>query len=165
MNKVSLARAISCGIAGSLAGTIIMDLVQIALLPAMGEPAGSFFGTIGEAAGTLITKIGIDIVGGIPLGLLLHYLLSLLLGVAFGLLVSRIYALRVNTTRRGVVTGILAAEAVGLILFVPVPVLLSNTSSELAAMFGAIVLFHALYGAVLGGITSHGLRRAVYKSA
>jgi hypothetical protein len=158
MNYIPLRKGIKFGIIGSLVGTVIMDLVQIAMMAAIGEPLGSFYGRIGEAVGTLLTEIGIDVVGGIPIGVVVHYLLGLALGVVFGLMVTRVHALRVNTTRRGILLGILFAEATGLVLFLPVPLLLEIEQSDLAIMFVSIVLFHALYGAVTGGVTSYGLR-------
>lgn len=158
MSKVALTRGMILGLIGGLAGTIAMDLVLTGVFSVMGMPADLTFSFIGDTAAGFFTMIGIDIAGGVPLGAAVHYLIGLVLGVIFGVAVSQVDALRVDTLKKGVVLGILYIEIISLPILATAPLIKKMTSSDTLQWFGLSFAMHLICGVVLGVIVSYGLR-------
>jgi hypothetical protein len=146
------------GSVAGLAATIVIDLITMATLPFMGLPANDGFVVIGETASSFFSLFGIDVAGSVPLGIVLHYLIGLTLGVIFGAGVTRIGAFRLNSVKKSVGLGILYTEIISLPLLVMPPIILSWTLSEAAQWFGFAFVIHALWGIVLGVGVRYGLR-------
>lgn len=142
------------GLLGGLAGTVAMDLVMVSVFLTIGEPADIFFSFIGDAAGAFLSMIGIAEIGGAALGVVLHYSLGLIIGIIFGVLVSRVHALQTMTLGKGIVLGILYTEAVSTTLLAPSVVILQMATSDAFRLLCLAVAFHGTYGAVLGGFVS-----------
>jgi len=139
----TIARGIGLGVVGGLAGMIAMDLVMIGEFLIMGLPLYIYLELIGSVLG-----------GGVPSGVVLHILISLLLGLIFIALVFKIDALRITTIRKGFILGILAG-AVSIIGCVPFAII---TGVPIAEMLGFSTLPHLVFGAVCGVVVGYRLR-------
>ena len=143
MARDSITRVIILGVIGGLAGMIVMDLVMVAEFLVMGLPLYTYLDLIGSVLG-----------GGILLGVVLHILLSSLLGLVFIALVLKVDAVRVTTIRKGFILGVLAG-AVTIIGCVPFAII---TGVPIVAILSFSTLPHLVFGAVCGVVVGYGLR-------
>jgi hypothetical protein len=160
MSYAALARGAGLGVAGGLAGTIVMDLILIGTLFAVGLPAVIGFSTIGDTAAGFLALMGIAMAGGFPLGAAVHYLMGLVLGGAFGAAVSRVDALRPGTIKKGVVLAAVYIEILSQPILALSPLVLPMTASDTLQWFGVSAAMHLIWGVVLGLVVSYGLRPA-----
>ena len=161
MGSGARTKGLVLGLVAGLAGTIVIDLITMGALPFMGSPADGGFSVIADTAAGFFSLFGINVTGGVPLGVALHYLIGLALGVIFGAGVTRINALRLNSTKKGVGLGILYTEVISLPILVMPPIILKWTASAAAQWFGFSFVMHAIWGTVIGVVVSYGLRSAV----
>ena len=145
------------GLIGGLVGTIVMDLFGLGMFLVMGGPATISFSIIGDAAAGFFSMMGLAMTGGAPLGAVLHYMIGLALGVVFGAAVSRVNALRVDSTKKGVGLGILYVEAMSLPMLATAAIILQMTASETTQWFGLSFVMHLVYGGVLGIVVNRGV--------
>ena len=145
------------GLIGGLVGTIVMDLFGLGMFLVMGGPASISFSIIGDAAAGFFSMMGLAMTGGAPLGAVLHYMIGLALGVVFGAAVSRVNALRVDSTKKGVGLGILYVEAMSLPMLATAAIILQMTASETTQWFGLSFVMHLVYGGVLGIVVNRGV--------
>ncbi len=148
------------GLVAGLAATVVIDLLTMGVLPLMGLPADGGFSTIGDTAAGFFSLFGIDVTGGVPLGVVLHYLIGLALGALFGAVVTRFDALRLNSIKKSVGLGVLYTEVISLPILVLPPIILKWTTPDAAQWFGFSVVMHAIWGIVLGLVVGYGLRSA-----
>lgn len=153
-------RVLASGLVAGLAATIVIDLITAGVLPLMGSPADSGFAVIGDTTAGFFSLFGIDVAGGVALGLVLHYLIGLALGVLFAAAVNRIDALRLNTVRKSLALGVLYTEAISLPIVVTPPLILRWSTPDAIQWFGFSVVMHMIWGLVLGYVVSRGLRSA-----
>jgi hypothetical protein len=170
LSSAATARAVVAGLIGGLVGTIVMDLFGFGISLSMEGPANlSFsiigdaavfisFTVIGDAAAAFLSKIGIQVAGGAPLGAVLHYLIGFVFGAILGVLVSHVDSLRLDSVKKGIVVGILFVEAMSVTWLVPAAIVLKMTVSETAQYFGVSSVMHLVYGSVLGVIMYYRLR-------
>jgi len=143
MARDSITRVIILGVIGGLAGMIVMDLVMVAEFLVMGLPLYTYLDLIGSVLG-----------GGILLGVVLHILLSSLLGLIFIALVFKVDAVRITTIRKGFILGVLVG-AVTIIGCVPFAII---TGVPIVAILSFSTLPHLVWGAVCGVVVGYGLR-------
>lgn len=143
MARNSITRVIILGVIGGLAGMIVMDLVMVAEFLVIGLPLYTYLDLIGSVLG-----------GGILLGVVLHILLSSLLGLIFIALVLKVDALRITTIRKGFMLGVLAG-AVTIIGCVPFAII---TGVPIVEILSFSTLPHLVWGAVCGVVVGYGLR-------
>ncbi len=160
MRNGTFTRGIVVGLTGGLAGTIAMHVFGVGIFLAMGKPASISFSIIGDATASFFSRLGVELAGGAPLGVIVFYLLGLALGVTFVALVLRIDAFRLNSIKKGVGLGILYVEALSLPLLATATLVLNMTPDATALWFGVSVVMHLAYGAVMGAVVSYGLRPA-----
>lgn len=72
-----------------LAAPIVIDLITMGVLPVMELPADGVFSVIGDTAAGFSPRFGVEVVGCVPSGVILHCLIVLALGVFFGVAVTR----------------------------------------------------------------------------
>ncbi len=159
-NAGALPRGIIVGLAGGLVGTIAMHVSGVGIFLAMGKPVSISFSIIGDAAASFFSRLGVELAGGAPLGVMVFYLLGLALGVTFVALVSWIDAFRLDSIKKGVGLGILYVEVLSLPLLATATLVLEMTAAAAALWFGISVVMHLVYGAVMGAVVSYGLRSA-----
>ena len=151
-------RGIIVGLAGGLAGTIAMHVFGVGIFLVMGQPTSISFSIIGDAAASFFARLGVELAGGAPLGMVVFYLLGLALGITFVALVSQIDAFRLDSIKKGVGVGILYVEVLSLPLLAMATLVLNMTAAATALWFGVSVVMHLVYGAVMGAVVSYGLR-------
>jgi hypothetical protein len=151
-------RGLRLGIIAGLAATFVIDLIMIGYLLFTGQPAENGFAVIGDTAAGLFSLFGIEVAGGVTVGLVWHYVIGLILGVIFGVAVTRIDALHPTSLRKGVGLGILYAEVISLPILVMPPIILNWTTSATEQLFGFYFVMHAIWGILLGVVVSYGLR-------
>ena len=102
---------------------------------------------------TYLELIGSILGGGILLGVVLHILLSLVLGFIFVAVVLNFDSIRITTIRKGFTLGILAG-AVTIIGCVPFAIIAGVPITEILS-FSTIP--HIVFGAICGIVVGYGL--------
>lgn len=145
------------GAAGGVAATVVIDVITALVMPLMGLAPTSGFAVIGDTAARFFALLGLSVAGGVPLGLVLHYLIGLALGALFGWAAVRIPAFRPSSIRRGIGLGILYTEVISLPILITPPLLLNWTVADAAQWFAFSFVMHAIWGTVLGATVAFGL--------
>ena len=153
-------KAIAAGLLGGLVATLVLDVIVVGLFPFIGMPADISFSIIGDTAARFFSMLDIEMAGGVPLGLLVHYLTGLSLGGIFGAAASRRDILRLDSTKKGVGLGILYTEVVSFPILATAPIILKMAALNAVQWFGVSFVMHAVYGLVLAIVVSRGLRAA-----
>ena len=128
---VTLARGMGWGVLGCLASTMVMDLVLMGGLWAIGIPPFTCFSIIGNTMARFFSIQGIEMTGGIPLGVAAHYLIGPLVGGIFGVALAQVVALRGCTLKQSVLLAVLYIEILSQPLLATTPILLNNPSCHL----------------------------------
>jgi uncharacterized membrane protein YagU involved in acid resistance len=155
---IPLANGIGWGLIGGLVGTMFMDLVFMGGLSAVGLPIFTCFSMVGNTVARLFSMLGLELAGGIPLGVAAHYLIGPLIGAIFGVAVTQFDALRLNTLKKGIMLAVLYVEIVSQPILATTPILLKMTGPETWQWFGISFVMHMIWGGVLGVVVSRGLR-------
>ncbi len=160
MGSGARAKGLVIGTVASLVATIVVDLIMMVFLLFRGQPADGGFAVIGDTTAGFFSLFDIDVAGGVPLGVVWHYLIGLALGVIFGAAVTQFDALRLTSMKKGVGLGILYTEFISVPILVLPPIILKWTASATAQLFGFYFVMHAIWGILLGIVVSYGVRRA-----
>lgn len=148
------------GAIGGLVGTMVMDLVLMGALSAVGLPALTCFSIVGDTVARFFSMLGIEMAGGVLLGAATHYLIGPMVGAIFGVIVTQVDALRVDSMKKGVMLAILYVEILGQPILATTPILLKMTARETLQWFSVSFVMHFMLAVVLGVIVSYGLRLA-----
>jgi len=159
--EVPLARGMAWGLVGGLAGTLVMDAILMAGLSAAGLSALICFSIVGNTVAQFFSILGIEVAGGVQLGIATHYLIGPLIGAIFGVLVTQVKALRVDTLKKSILFAVLYVEILAQPILATTPILLKMTAAETLQWFGFSFIMHFLMAVVLGAVVSYGLRLAV----
>jgi hypothetical protein len=157
ITHVPLIAGMAWGLIGGLAGTLLMDLLLMSALSLVGLPAFSCFTIVGNTAARFFSILGHEMAGGVPLGVLTHYLVGPLVGLIFGAVVARVDGLRVSNLKKVIVLAILYVEILAQPILATTPVLLKMTAAETLEWFGGSFVMHFIFGIVLGFVLSRGL--------
>ncbi len=166
---VSLARGVGWGLIGGLAGTIVMDLGLMSAFAVMGLPAltcfsmvgdtmARFFAVLGNAVMRFSAIAGLEMAGGVPLGVATHYLIGPAIGASFGAAVTRLDFFRLKSLKRGIGLAVVYVEMISQPLLAAMPILLGWTVPVTLQWYSGALCAHAIAGAVLGLVTAYGLR-------
>jgi len=136
-------KAIKFGLIGSLAGTMVMDLVLVGEFFIVGEPAYGFLALIGSVVG-----------GGTLVGVAIHLLVGSLLGLLFAAGTYNVRFLNIESVRKGVWLGVLAGLATIPLGCIPFALL---TNVPIIEMVSFSFIPHLLWGAVLGAVAGHAM--------
>jgi hypothetical protein len=158
MRNDTLIKRMAIGLLGGLLGTLAMALFGAGLLLSMGLPASLNFSFIGDAAAGFFSMLGIEMAGGVPLGMVVYGLTGLALGLLFVVAVSSVEVFRINSMKKGVGLSILYVEIVSQLLLTVAALILKMTATEMAQWAGMALIMHFVYGSVLGAVVSYGLR-------
>jgi hypothetical protein len=137
---------------------MVMDLALMGALSAIGLPTLTCFSIVGNTVARFFSTLGVDMAGGILLGVVTHYLIGPLVGAIFGALVAQVGVLRVDTLKKGIILAVLYIEILSQPILAMTPILLKMTATEMMQWFGGSFVMHLLLGIVLGAIVSYGLR-------
>jgi hypothetical protein len=155
---VALARGAGLGVAGGLAGTVAMDLAMAGTFWTLGLPPVAGFPIIGDTAAGFFALLGVNIAGGLPLGMAVYYLLGAVLGGAYGAAVSRFGALRTDTIKRDVGLAVVYIEVLSQPIALTAPLILKMPASEALIWLAMSAGMHLIWGIALGLVVSHGRR-------
>ena len=164
MRNNTLTKAIVWGLIGGFVGTIIMDLIIIGLFLVAGMPIDLIYSFIGDVAQSFFLRIGMNVAGGIALGAFIHFFLGLVLGALFGVVVTKIRALRLVSLKKGVWLGILYIELASQPILVTAPLLRKMTASDILQWYGLSTVMHLIYGIILGGVLSYKQKEKAFAS-
>ena len=93
------------GFLGGLAGTLIMDILLMVAFLALRQPIVLCFSIVGDTVARFLEMFGAKIAGGVPTGMVTHYLIGPLFGILFGGAVTKLSALQGGSLRKIVVFG------------------------------------------------------------
>jgi len=131
-----------------------MDFALMGALSAVGMPALTCFSIVGNTAARFFSILGIEMAGGVPLGVATHYLIGPLVGAIYGAAVAQVDALRVDTLKKGIVLAVLYVEILSQPILATTPILLRMTVPETLQWFGGSFVMHLMWGIVLGAVVS-----------
>jgi hypothetical protein len=154
-------RGMIAGMAGGLAGTLAMYLFGVCLFALLGWPANTSLIIIGDSAAAFFAKLGIELSGGVPLGLSLYCLIGLVMGAAFGIAAVCLAPLQRASLKKMSWLGVLYVEVLSVPLLLAGSFALEMKVADAALWFGISVVMHLVYGLVLGAVTSYGVGNAV----
>lgn len=160
ITPVTFNRGMGWGLIGGSVGTLIMDLVLMEVLSAVGLPALSCFSIVGDTVARFFSIFGIEMTGGITVGVATHYIVGPIIGVIFGVAVVRAGALRAGSKKKIVAIAVLYVEILSQPILAMTPFLLKMTASDTFQWFSGSFVMHLIWGIVLGVIISHGLQSA-----
>ena len=158
ISSISLLRGLGCGLAGGLAGTMVMDIALMAALPAAGYPALTCFTIVGDTVAKFFSMRGIEMAGGVPLGVISHYLIGPAAGAGFGTLVMKFDMLKLDTLRKSIILAILYVQILSQPILATTPILLKMTVTGTLKWYGGSFVMHSVLGAVLGIFMSYAMR-------
>jgi hypothetical protein len=152
-----LTRGMGWGFIGGLTGTMVMDgLLMVAFL-ALKLPALSCFSIVGDTASQLFFKLGLQMAGGIPTGVIAHYLIGPLFGILFGAIMVMFPALTLVTLKKTLLVAILYVEIFSQPILVTTPILMKMTISEILQWYGGSFVMHLMMATVLGAVMWYGM--------
>jgi len=157
-NPIPLARGMGWGLLGGLAGTLVMDILLMGALSAVGLPALTCFSIVGDTVSSFFSKLGLQVTGGIPTGVVTHYLVGPLFGVIFGAAVTMFPALRDGSLKKIMIAAILYVEILSQPILVTTPILLKMETPATLQWYGGSFVMHLIMSIVLGVIVGYGLR-------
>ena len=158
--STSFLKGLGWGTIGGIAGTLAMDLALMAVLAAFGSPALTCFSIVGDTAAHFFSMQTVGMTGTILLGVATHYTVGPLIGAIFGLLVTRVKALRVHTRIKSILLGILYVEILSQPLLATTPILLKMSAAASLQWYAGSFIMHLIAGAVLGAVVGRGLQLA-----
>jgi hypothetical protein len=96
----SFLRGLGWGFLGGLAGTLVMDILLMGVLLALKQPALLCFSIVGDTVSRFLALFGTQVAGGVPTGVVTHYVVGPLFGMLFGAAVTIFPALREGTLKQ-----------------------------------------------------------------
>lgn len=156
--RAPLARGVAWGFLGGLAGTLVMDSLLMGALLALRQPALMCFSIVGETVSRFMAMFGAQIMGGVPTGVVAHYVIGPLVGILFGAAVTMIPALREGTLKKITVAAFVYVEILSQPILATTPILLKMKAPATLQWFGGSFVMHLILSIVLGFIVSRGLR-------
>lgn len=156
--RVPLATGIAWGFLGGLAGTMVMDLLLIGILLALRQPAFMCFSIVGDTVSCILVMFGTQIAGGIPTGVVAHYVIGPLVGILFGAVVTMFPALREGTLKKITIAAFVYVQVLSQPLLATTPILLKMKAPATLQWFGGSFVMHLILSIILGLIVGYGLR-------
>ena len=157
VKRAPLARGMGWGLIGGLAGTLVMDILLMGALLAVRLPASLCFSLVGDTMAQFFSLLGVELAGGIPTGIVTHYLIGPLVGILFGTVVVKVPALRVDTMKKCIIAAILYVEILSQPLLAMAPLLLKMDKITVILWFGGSLFMHLILAVILGSIVGGGL--------
>lgn len=145
MVSSSSSKVVSFALLGGFLGALVMGAVAY-MMPIPNTGGAPFF-----VAAAMLMGLGSS---SWVAGWMLHLVTGLVVGAIFGVAVVKVARLGLTTTRRGLALGAAAGIAVFVLWFIPMMALLMPALMGMPTMVGGAFVAHAMYGLVLGGVTS-----------
>ena len=156
ITRVTLARGMGWGLLGGWGSTLFMDFVLMGALSAVGLPALSCFSIVGNTVARFFSLMGLEVAGGVSLGVATHYVVGPVIGIIFGGIVTQVACLRVDSVKKGVILAVLYVEILSQPILATTPILLKMTNPEAWLWFGGSFVMHFIWGTILGLVMGYG---------
>jgi hypothetical protein len=158
--RAPLARGITWGFLGGLAGTLGMDLLLMGALLALRQPAWMCFSIVGDTLSRFLALSGTQISGGVPTGVVAHYLIGPGVGILFGAAVTKFPALRQATLKKSLIAAVIYVEILSQPILATTPILLKMTVPATLQWYAGSFVMHLILAVILGTVVGYGLRLA-----
>ena len=158
VKRVPPAKGIAWGFLGGLVGTLVMDILLMGTLLLLRQPAFMCFSIVGDTVSRILALFGTQIIGGVPTGMVTHYVVGPLFGMFFGALVTKFPALREGTLKKVTIAAFVYVEILSQPILATTPILLKMDTSATLQWFGGSFVMHLILSIVLGVIVGYGLR-------
>jgi hypothetical protein len=158
VKRAPLARGIAWGFIGGLAGTLVMDILLMGALLALGQPASMCFSIVGDTASRFFSVLGRQFAGGVPTGVITHYVVGPLFGILFGAIVMTFRSLRESSLKKLTIAAFLYVEILSQPILATTPILLKMKAPATLQWFCGSFIMHLILSIVLGLIVGYGLR-------
>jgi len=156
-----LLEGLGWGFLGGLTGTLIMDLLLMGAMLVLRQPAVMCFSIVGDTVSRFFAVLGVQVAGGVPTGVVTHYVVGPLFGILFGVIVSLFPALRESSCRRITIAAIIYIEILSQPILATTPILLKMNTSAVLQWFAGSFVMHLILSIVLGLIVGYGFRPAL----
>jgi len=155
--RAPLAKGIAWGFLGGLAGTMVMDILLMGALLVLRQPAWMCFSIVGDTVSRFLAVFGTQIPGGVPTGVVAHYVIGPLFGMLFGAVVAKFSALREGTLKKVTIAAFVYVEILSQPILATTPILLKMETPATLQWFGGSFVMHLILSIVLGVIVGYGL--------
>lgn len=156
-NRAPLAKGIAWGFLGGLVGTLVMDILLMGALLLLRQPALMCFSIVGDTVSRFLVLFDTQVTGGVPAGVVTHYVVGPLFGMLFGVVVTKFSALREGTLRKVTFAAFVYVEILSQPILATTPILLKMETPAILQWFGGSFLMHLILSIVLGVIVGYGL--------
>ena len=150
--KIGASRTVLFGAAAGILATAVMDIFVAGAMLLMGNPVLLMFAFIGDVAAAFFARLGLAAVGGVPLGIFMHYMFGLGYGALFCAACSRIKSLKTAGLGKRILLGITYIEVFSQPFLASAPLVLPMSRSDILGWYALSTVMHAVYGAVLGAL-------------
>jgi hypothetical protein len=168
------------GAIGGFAGSLILVGLIFIADAMLGFPSGTLYFIIGNT----IAHLGMP--SALYFGIGMHLLTGTLIGIVFGYVTAVVGVFDITSVRKGTVMGLLAGFASFSVLFIPITrfgveasivgflgtniyppgtsqsILQSRALDVISSVLAGAILFHIVYGAIMGSITARLLMRRTH---
>jgi len=152
-----LAKGIAWGFLGGLVGTLVMDILLMTALLVLRQPALMCFSIVGDTVSHFLSLFSTQIAGGVPAGVVTHYVVGPLFGMLFGVVATKFPALREGSLKRIVIAAFVYVEILSQPILATTPILLKMETPAILQWFGGSFIMHLILSIVLGVIVGYGL--------
>lgn len=160
VKRAPLAKGLGWGLIGGLAGTLAMDILLMGVLWAVRYPALLCFTIVGDTLARVFSMLGMEMAGGVPTGIVTHYVIGPLVGILFGAAAAVFPALREGALKKIVIASVLYVQILSQPILALTPILLKMTALEVLQWYCGAFAMHLVAGIVLGVVVGRGLRPA-----
>jgi uncharacterized membrane protein YagU involved in acid resistance len=137
-----------------------MDILLMGALLVLRQPASMCFSIVGDTVSHFLALFGTQITGGVPTGVVTHYVVGPLFGMLFGAIVTKFPALRDGSLKKVTIAAFVYVEILSQPILATTPILLKMGTSATLQWFGGSFVMHLIMSIVLGVIVGCGLRSA-----
>jgi uncharacterized membrane protein YagU involved in acid resistance len=135
-----------------------MDILLMGVLLALKQPALLCFSIVGDTVSRFLTLFGTQIAGGVPTGVVTHYVVGPLFGMFFGAVVTMFPALREGTLKKITLAAFVYVEILSQPILATTPILLKMKASATLQWYVGSFVMHLIMSIVLGILVGFGLR-------
>jgi hypothetical protein len=154
---------LSCGIIwgclGGIAGTMLMDILLMAILTVFGQPTFWCFSIVGGTVARWMAMVSIQVGSGIPTGVVAHYIIGPLVGLLYGAAVTRFQPLSGGSLKKNLIVSFVYVEILSQPILASAAILLKMTTLLTWLWFVGSFFMHLIFSFVLGFLVWYGFRR------
>ncbi len=124
----------------------------------LGQPPLLCFSIVGDTVASFLELFGLQAAGGVPTGMIAHYVIGPLFGTLFGVLVTAWRALRVSSVWKCILVAVVYVEILSQPILVTTPILLKMELQATLQWFAGSFVMHLIMSVMLGLTVGYGLR-------